>query len=69
MLENILDQGLAAVSRPESKVKLHESLGKSVTGAWMCKPDTTCTVTQISKKGWQILKRRQFWKTTLVHET
>jgi hypothetical protein len=33
MLENFLDQGSAAVNRPESKVKLHEYLGKSVTGA------------------------------------
>ena len=27
------NQGSAAVNRPESKVKLRESLGKSVTGA------------------------------------
>ena len=73
MLENILDQGSAAVNRPESKVKLHEYLGKSVSGAWMFKPDTTLdsTVTQISKKApilknnpciWNVRKESISWR-------
>ena len=42
------NQGSAAVNRPESKVKLSESLGKSVPGAWMSKPEPSSTITQIS---------------------